>query len=132
MAGPTPDGRKKGMPTCDSIAAIRGKAIEGPTAMLKSAAKLPQHLVDGIAVLNLTIQKNFSNEVLCGLVKGYMSLGGIQMQVTCTDIRELQDAMLHPENHEDLIVRVGGYSEYFNRLSPALKQTVLERNIHNL
>ena len=130
MAGPTPDGRKGGMPTCDSIAAIRGKAVEGPTAMLKSAAKLPQHLVDGIAVLNLTIQKNFSNEVLCGLVKGYMSLGGIQMQVTCTDSRELQDAMLHPEKYEDLIVRVGGYSEYFNKLSPALKQTVLERNIH--
>ena len=130
MTGPTPDGRKKGMPTCDSIAAIRGKATEGPTAMLKSAAKLPQHLVDGIAVLNLTIQKNFSNEVLCGLVKGYMSMGGIQIQVTCTDVKELQDAMLHPENHEDLIVRVGGYSEYFNKLSPALKQTVLERNIH--
>jgi len=42
----------------------------------------------------------------------------------------LRDAIEHPERHEDLIVRIGGYSEYFNRLSPALKQSVLERTEH--
>ena len=130
--GPTPDGRRGGMPTCDSVGPLRGKAIEGPTAVLKSAARLPQHLVDGIAVLNLTVQKSFPDNVLRALIEGYMNLGGMQVQMTCTDIEELQDAMMHPEKHEDLIVRVGGYSEYFNRLSPELKKSVLERNIHAL
>ncbi len=52
------------------------------------------------------------------------------LQTVRTFREELRDAMEHPERHEDLIVRVGGYSEYFNRLSPALKAAVLERNIH--
>jgi len=130
--GPTPDGRRFGDPTCDSVAAIRGKAIYGPTAMLKSAAKLPQHLVDGITVINLTLQKSFSAEVLRSLVESYFKLGGVQVQVTCTDAGELMDALEHPEKHEDLIVRVGGYSEYFNNLSDVLKKAVIERNIHEV
>lgn len=130
--GATPDGRKKGEPTCDSIAAIRGKAVDGPTAMLKSAAKLPQHLADGISVLNLTLAKNFVGETLRSLIDSYFAMGGIQVQVTCTSIEELKDAMVNPDKHRDLIVRVGGYSDYFVNLTPALRQTVLERNIHEL
>ncbi len=130
--GPTPDGRRKGEPTCDSIASLRGKAVEGPTAMLMSASKLPQHLADGISVLNLTIGKNFVGKPLRTLVEGYFARGGIQVQVTCVSIEELQDALEHPEKHSDLIVRVGGYSEYFVRLSPALQKAVVERNIHEL
>ncbi len=130
--GPTPDGRRKGEPTCDSIAAIRGKALDGPTAMLKSAAKLPQHLADGISVLNLTLSKSFVGEALRSLVETYFSMGGIQVQVTCVSADELQDALKNPEAHRDLIVRVGGYSEYFVNLSPALRKAVVERNIHEL
>jgi len=130
--GATPDGRRKGEPTCDSIAAIRGKALDGPTAMLKSAARLPQHLADGISVLNLTISKSFVGDALRSLVETYFELGGIQVQVTCVSADELQDAMAHPEKHRDLIVRVGGYSEYFVNLTPALRQAVLDRNIHEL
>ena len=65
-------------------------------------------------------------------MEGYFEQGGLQIQVTATSAEELQDAMEHPEAHDDLIVRVGGYSEYFNRLSPALKAAVLERNIHEV
>ena len=100
--------------------------------MLRSAAKLPQNLADGISVLNLTISKNFADEALRALVSGYFDLGGIQIQVTCTSAEELQDALKNPENHRDLIVRVGGYSEYFVNLSEALRKTVVERNIHEL
>ena len=59
-------------------------------------------------------------------------MGGIQLQVTVTSVEELRDAVAHPELHQDMIVRVGGYSDYFVRLSPALQQTVIERNIHEL
>ena len=128
--GATPDGRHKGDPTCDSIAALRGKATDGPTAMLKSAAKLPQHLADGISVLNLTVQKSFSDASLRALVEGYFAMGGIQVQVTCTSEEELRDAMEHPDLHRDMIVRVGGYSEYWGNLTPALRKAVYERNLH--
>lgn len=132
MVGATPDGRKKGEPTCDSIAAIRGKAVDGPTAMLKSAARLPQHLADGISVLNLTLNKNFVGKSLRSLVETYFAMGGIQVQVTCTSVDELKDALENPDKHRDLIVRVGGYSDYFINLSPALRQAVVERNVHEL
>lgn len=130
--GPTPDGRKAGQPTCDSIAALRGKAVKGPTAMLCSASRLPQNLVDGISVVNLTLSKAVcrNTALLKAMIMGYFNMGGIQAQITATSAEELKDALAHPELHEDLIVRVGGYSEYFNRLSPALQQSVVERNVH--
>jgi len=130
--GPTPDGRRRGEPTCDSIAALRGKAAEGPTAMLKSAARLPQNLADGISVLNLTISKSFVGKSLRALTEAYFAMGGIQVQVTCTSAEELKAALEHPEQHRDLIVRVGGYSEYFINLTPSLRQAVYERNVHEL
>ena len=132
--GPTPDGRHRGDPTCDSVAALRGKAKKGPTAMLTSASRLPQHLAMGMTVLNLTVARRIVENptLLRGLVEGYFAQGGLQVQITVTSAEELRDAMEHPEAHNDLIVRVGGYSEYFNRLSPALKAAVLERNIHDL
>ena len=51
----------------------------------------------------------------------------MQLQVTCASKEELLHALDHPEQHENLVVRIGGFSEYFNRLTPALKQTVIDR-----
>lgn len=132
--GATPDGRRAGQPTCDSLAALRGKAVKGPTAMLCSSSKLPQELVDGISVVNLTLMKNVCRNpvILKGIIMGYFNMGGIQLQITSTSPEELKDALVHPENHRDLIVRVGGYSEYFRRLSPALRKAVVERNVHEM
>jgi len=132
QVGPTPDGRKGGEPTCDSIAALRGKAVLGPTAMLSSAARLPQHMPMGISVLNLSLEKRYCEnpDLLRALVEGYFRLGGVQMQLTVTSAEELQDALVHPERHQDLIVRVGGYSEYFTRLTPELRAAVCARMVH--
>lgn len=130
--GPTPDGRVDGSPTADSIAAVRGKAVDGPTAMLSSSAKLPQHLVDGISVLNLTLTKDSVERALKPLVESYFAMGGVQVQVTASSAEELKDAYEHPEKHRDLIVRVGGYSEYFIRLTPEMRKTVFERNLHEM
>ena len=66
------------------------------------------------------------------MIKTYFEMGGMQIQINVVDQKVLLDAIEHPEKHQDLIVRIGGYSEYFNRLSPALKQTVLERVEHGL
>ena len=130
--GPTPDGRKAGTPTADSVSPVRGKATAGPTAMMCSAARLPQDLVSGITILNLTLQKENVKKAVKPLVEGYFALGGIQVQVTATSAEELKAAMENPEAHRDLIVRIGGYSDYFINLTPAMRQTVLDRNLHQL
>jgi formate C-acetyltransferase len=64
------------------------------------------------------------------LVTAFFENGGMQLQVSCLSREEILDAMAHPERHGSLVVRIGGFSEYFTRLSPALQQTVLERTEH--
>jgi formate C-acetyltransferase len=63
-------------------------------------------------------------------VLGYFAEGGMQLQLTCVNKEDMLDALEHPERHENLTVRIGGYSEYFNRLSPELKRTVIERTLY--
>ena len=128
--GPTPDGRRSGEALCDSNAPLSGKAGKGPTAALMSAASLCQEKILGIPVFNLTIGGRYAPGTLCSLVKGYFGASGVQIQVTVLSKEVLEDAMEHPEEHEDLIVRVGGYSEYFNRLTPELKQAIYQRTVY--
>jgi formate C-acetyltransferase len=123
----TPDGRGYGEPLCDSCGAIRGRDKNGPTALLSSVAALRLDLVLGTPVTNIRISKNSLPDVLRPLVEGFFRMGGMQLQVTCASREELLDALAHPEKHENLVVRIGGFSEYFNRLSPVLKQTVIDR-----
>ena len=125
--GATPDGRYSGAPLCDSLGAIFAKDVKGPTALLSSTAKLPLNRVVGTPVMNIRIRKEHLPTLLRPLVQTFFDKGGMQLQVSCLSREEMLDAMEHPEKHENLIVRIGGFSEYFNRLSPALKQTVLER-----
>ena len=99
---------------------------------MSSASKLPQHLVEAISVLNMTMEKGYVEKALRPLVESYFEKGGMQVQVTCTSKEELLDAYEHPEMHRDLIVRVGGYSDYFMNLSPALRKAVVERDVHGL
>lgn len=126
----TPDGRDAGEPLCDSLASIRGKDTEGPTALLNSVAKLPLNKVLGTPVMNLRMRKEHLPLHLKTLVQGFFEKGGMQLQISCLSREKMLDAIAHPELHENLIVRIGGYSEYFNRLSPALQQTVLARTEH--
>ena len=81
----------------------------------------------GTPVPNSRLARKNIPTLLKPLVKGFFDMGGMQLQVTSASREELLDALEHPEKHENLIVRIGGYSEYFNRLTPALKQTVIER-----
>ena len=123
----TPDGRAAGAELCDSCGAIRGRDINGPTALLSSVAALHPHLVLGTPITNIRISKRNLPHVLKSLTMGYFAMDGMQLQVTCASREELLDALEHPEQHENLVVRIGGFSEYFNRLSPTLKQSVIDR-----
>lgn len=127
--GATPDGRKSSAPLCDSTAAIFGKDTKGPTALLKSVTSLDLKRALGVPVLNFNITPNFNDAVLKSLITSYMELGGIQMQLTCTSAETLKEAIDDPSLHKNLVVRVGGYSDYFCRLSDELKLMVYNRTI---
>ena len=133
----TPDGRLDGEPLADSIGPYQGRDRSGPTAMLKSVTSIPHDLAPGTLVVNTRFTKDFfrtddGRAKLKHLIRTYFDLGGMQLQINVVDQGVLRDAIAHPERYEDLIVRIGGYSEYFNRLSPGLKQTVLERTEHGV
>jgi len=130
--GATPDGREKGTPLCDSLGAIFGKDTEGPTALLKSVTSLDLKRALGIPVLNFNINPDFDEATLKALISGYMKLGGIQMQITCTSAQTLMEAYENPDLHKNLVVRVGGYSEYFQKLSDDLKKMVINRTIQKM
>ncbi len=130
--GATPDGREKGTPLCDSLAAILGKDTNGPTALLASVTSLDLKRALGIPVLNFNLNPDFKDDILKGLIKGYIELGGIQMQITCVSAEMLQAAFEHPELHRNIIVRVGGYTEYFHLLGEDLQKMIINRTIQQM
>ena len=125
--GATPDGRTAGAPLCDSIGAVHGNDNLGMTALLNSASALCQQNMCGTPVLNIKLDATRVQKSLKPLVLGYFENGGMQMQITCVCREDLLRAKEHPEEYPNLIVRVGGYSEYFTRLSPELQQTIIDR-----
>ncbi|UCH33352.1 MAG: hypothetical protein JSV65_12300 [Armatimonadota bacterium] len=133
--GATPDGRLAGTPVADSAGPVQGRDTHGPTAMLRSVTSLQQLHAPGTLVVNIRLSQELFNTPegrakLQSLIRTYFDLGGMQLQVNVVDQEVLRDAIAHPERHGDLIVRVGGYSEYFNALDDDLKRTILERVEH--
>lgn len=133
--GATPDGRRAFSPVADSYGPMQGTDVKGPTSTIMSTTCTPQYKGLGTLVFNLRLDGGmFENESgrrkVVSLLKSYMSEGGIMVQVTVADSQRMRDAIEHPEKHEDLIIRIGGYSEYFNRLSPELKQEVIARTCY--
>ena len=129
--GATPDGRSAGMPLCDSLGAIFGKDTCGSTALLNSVTSLDLKGALGVPVLNFNINQKFNDEILKALILGYMAQGGIQLQITYASREELLDAYENPHLHGNLVVRVGGYSEYFCRLPDDLKKMIIDRTIQS-
>lgn len=130
--GATPDGREAGAALCDSLGAVFGKDISGPTALLNSVAALDLKRALGVPILNFNVNPNFTDEILKSLILGYMKLGGIQVQITYISKQTLEAAYESPENYKNLVVRVGGYSEHFYKLSNELKQMVISRTIQDV
>ena len=97
--------------------------------MLKSASCFEQSQIYSIPVLNLSITRKFRPEILRSLIEGYFKMGGTQLQITCVNRDTLLEAKKNPDAYKDLIVRVGGYSEYFCSLSPELQDAVIARTM---
>ena len=129
-----PNGKRKGEPLlADSIAATPGRDINGPTAHIKSVLKYNHtDAVSGFVFQNKFEKKMFESEngkaAFIALAKAYFAGGGQQYTISVVSPEELLDAKIHPENHKNLIVRVGGYSDYFINLSDELQDNVIERS----
>jgi formate C-acetyltransferase len=132
--GATPDGRQSGFPLGDGSGPCQGREMCGPTASILSATKWEHHeLIGGVAV-NMKFSKSSlgprSHEIMKALVKAYMQRGGFEIQINVTDKALLLRAMENPEEYRDLVVRIGGYSDYFVRLSPEMQKEVILRTEH--
>ncbi|NQT50496.1 hypothetical protein HQ576_00510, partial [bacterium] len=133
----TPDGRRSQEVLTDSIGPAQGRDLDGPTSMLRSVARLPLHLAVGTPVLNIRFLKSVladeaSRDKVIDAIRTYFALGGLQIQISVLDREALLAAQREPERHRDLIVRIGGYSEYFTRLSKGLQDSVIARTEHGV
>ena len=129
----TPDGRKAHSPLAEGSSPSHNADRHGPTAVFKSVSKLPTDKITGGVLLNqkMTPQmlaKEENKKKLEMLLKTFFNrLHGYHVQYNIVSRDTLIDAQLHPENHKDLIVRVAGYSAFFNVLSKATQDDIIER-----
>jgi len=134
VMGASTEGRLAGMPLSEGISPVQGADRLGPTAVLKSAAKM-DHLRTGGTLLNQKFAPDLLKEesglvMLTNLVRSYFKMDGHHIQFNVVDAETLKQALEFPEQHRDLIVRVAGYSDYFCDLSPALQNEIIARTEH--
>lgn len=133
MMNATPNGRKKGVAFTDgSVSATPGSDINGPTALVKSAARAvdttwynSNHFNMKFLPSALETPKGARN--LIDLVKTYFDYGGSHIQFNCVDRDTLVDAKERPQEHRDLVVRVAGFSAYFTRLDEGVQNEIINR-----
>jgi len=131
VTGALPCGRRAGEPVSDGISPSQGADTEGPTAIIKSAARI-DHARTGGTLLNM----KFNPQVLAGetgiekiahLIRAYFKLDGHHVQFNVIKAETLREAQKQPERNRDLIVRVAGYSDYFVDLGPELQNEIIAR-----
>jgi formate C-acetyltransferase len=132
VIGATPDSRKAGEPLSEGISPVQGADRNGPTAAIKSAAKM-DHLRTGGTLLNQKFTPQFladdeGIEKLAHLIRSYFKMDGHHIQFNVVTAETLRDAQKHPEKYADLIVRVAGYSDYFVDLGIDLQNEIIKRS----
>nr|MCR5175207.1 hypothetical protein [Oscillospiraceae bacterium] len=133
-AGALPNGRPALEPLNDgSLSPMRGADRNGPTAVLRSAMASGYSRVCCAAVLNQKFNSSLlasdaSIAKLAAYTNAYMSAGGSHIQYNILDSEQLKDAKANPENYQDLIVRIGGFSAYFVQLSKGIQDDVIYRS----
>ncbi|MBQ8311293.1 MAG: hypothetical protein IJX80_09825 [Clostridia bacterium] len=99
--------------------------------MINSMTSWDEHAFLGGMVVNIKFASDFlkrgKDDILIGLLRAFIRRGGIELQVNVVDRDTLCEARTDPDSHKDLLVRIGGYSDYFVRLSPALQEEIIRR-----
>lgn len=129
----TPDGRHAYTPLAEGCSPSHSMDVSGPTAVLKTVTKLPTKAITGGVLLNqkvnpMVLQKEEDVMKLTALLRTFFNrLKGFHIQYNVVSRDILLDAQVHPEKHRDLIVRVAGYSAFFNVLSKQTQDDIIER-----
>ena len=138
VTGATADGRSSGQVFADSAGASGGMDLNGPTALFRSVLTIPaaDYLLTSV-VTNLRLMPDlFANKrkrnALRLLFQSFFNQNGMQLQINVCDSEELRRAQENPEQYRHLIVRVGGYSDYFVRLSRVLQDEIITRTAHSV
>ncbi|AEB06353.1 pyruvate formate-lyase [Coriobacterium glomerans PW2] len=134
----TPDGRRAGDPLAEGCSPSHEADKFGPTSVFKSVAKLPTSEITGGVLLNQKVtpqvlDKPENRAKLAMLTRAFFDkLHGYHVQYNVVSRETLKDAQVHPERHRDLIVRVAGYSAFFNVLSRATQDDIIARTEQSL
>ncbi len=135
--GALPNGRQAFTPVCDAACSVMpGMDVNGPTAAIMSATKGPYAKEFVGYAMNMKFSKNVLNndkklQKMAWLIQAFMQRDGWHIQFNIHSREELLDAQEHPENHKNLLVRVGGYSAYFIDLPPSLQKEIVNRSMHD-
>lgn len=128
----TPDGRQAGFPFADGAGPAQGREKLGPTAAIQSVTRWDHTPMIGGSAFNMKFTRALFDEKggvdrLKQLILTFLRLGGFETQINVVDDAVLRDALANPEAYRDLVVRIGGYTDYFTRLSPEMQREVLQR-----
>ena len=131
VLGATPNGRQAGMAISDGTSPSHGADTHGPSAVIKSLGKLDQ-VKSGGTLLNLRflpslLKREEDVAKLASLIRSYFALGGHHIQFNVVDTATLLAAQESPENYRDLLVRMAGYSDYFNDMNTDLQADIIAR-----
>ncbi|MEE4253895.1 MAG: trans-4-hydroxy-L-proline dehydratase [Desulfuromusa sp.] len=131
VMGATPNGRFAGKSISDGTSPSHGADTHGPSAVIRSMTKL-DHTMSGGTLLNQRflpslLKRDEDIAKLGQLVRSYFTLGGHHIQFNIVDTATLYAAQDKPEDYKDLLVRMAGYSDYFNDMNADLQQEVIER-----
>ncbi|KAA3626437.1 MAG: glycyl radical protein [Proteobacteria bacterium] len=132
VLGALPSGRKATVPLAEGCSPHPGTDVNGPTACMRSYAKINHENQPGGTLLNLKFtpavlqgEKGISD--LANLIRGFFDLGGYHCQFNVIDVETLRDAQNNPERYRDLVVRVAGYSARFVSLSQEVQEEIIRR-----
>jgi formate C-acetyltransferase len=134
----TPDGRRARQPLAEGCSPAHAMDRSGPTAVFKSVSKLPTREITGGVLLNQKVtpqllSREENKEKLEMIIRTFFDrLEGYHVQYNVVSKETLLDAQAHPEDHKDLIVRVAGYSAFFNVLSKATQDDIIGRTEQTL
>lgn len=134
VVGATADGRKAGEPLSEGVSPVQGADRHGPTAVIKSVAKM-DHVRTGGTLLNQKFTPHLladedGIEKLSHLIRSYFKLDGHHIQLNVVSAETLREAQKNPEKYRSLIVRVAGYSDYFVDLGEELQNEIIRRTEH--
>ena len=135
VTGATPDGRRAWQPLSEGVSPVQGADRKGPTAVLKSVAKM-DHVRTGGTLLNQKFTPQLLGDekgldTFVSLIRTYFKLGGHHVQFNVVDGATLRAAQRNPDQYRSLIVRVAGYSDYFCDLGTALQDEIIARTEHS-